>query len=309
MRYKGSGCGSLFFFRQLNYFRKLSDCIEMSKTVYLNGSFIAENEACLSPNDRGFIFADGVYEVTKFYKGKAFRMADHLERLKRSLSETGIQFTETDRLERISLDLLEKNNLQSEEAGVYWQITRGAHQRVHHFPKNIEATLYAFAFPLPSATEKLQNGIKTILREDIRWQRCDIKSVSLLPNTMLYNEAVENGAGECLLVRDGFVTEATHSSVMAVKDGVLITRPLSNLILPGITRKVILELCAQHQIPFEERLFTTAELFDMDEVFICGTGSEIMPVVQIEEQMVGTGAPGAITRKLQQLFAEIASRN
>jgi len=277
----------------------------MSEIVYLNGSWVERDQAAMSPDDRGFIFADGVYEVTKFYRGKAFRFPDHLERLKRSLKEIDIQFDQMEELEAISSDLLRKNDLNDAEAGVYWQITRGAHSRVHFFPENVTPGFYAFAFPLPSATEKLQKGIKVIVQEDIRWKRCDIKSVSLLPNTMLYNEAVKNGAGESILVRDGSVTEATHSSVFVVKNGTLITRPLSNLILPGITRKVIFELCEKHQIPVEEKLFTKDELFKMDEVFVCGTGSEIMPVVQVNETIIGTGKPGPLTQKIQQLFFEL----
>lgn len=274
----------------------------MSEIVYLNGSWIEREKAAISPDDRGFIFADGVYEVTKFYNGKAFRMPDHLERLKHSLHEITVNFNEIDQLENISLELLERNNLMDAEAGVYWQITRGVHSRIHHFPAESTPTFYAFAFPLPSATEKLQKGIRVIVQEDIRWKRCDIKSVSLLPNTMLYNEAVKKGAGESILVRDGYVTEATHSSVFAVKNGSLITRPLSNLILPGITRKVVFELGKEHEIPLEEKLFSEAELFDMDEVFICGTGSEITPVVQVNDTVIGSGNPGPLTQKIQQLF-------
>ncbi len=280
----------------------------MEQFVFLNGEFVNEDKACLSPNDRGFIFADGVYEVTKFYNGKPFRMYDHLQRLKRSLHELSIDFKELDQLETISFQLLEQNKLTDQHAGVYWQITRGAHQRVHHFPDDIEPTVYAFASSLPSFTDKLQNGIKVIVQEDIRWLRCDIKSVSLLPNTMLYNKAVNNGAGESILLRDGYVTEATHSSVFAVKNGVVITRPLSNLILPGITRKVVLEQCAVQQIPVEERLFTEAELREMDELFICGTGSEITPVVQVDESRIGNGTPGPLTRKIQQLFFDLVNQ-
>ncbi len=280
----------------------------MGKIVYLNHSFVDENEARLSPNDRGFIFADGVYEVTKFYKGKAFRLADHLQRFQRSLDALGIQFGQINQLEEISEKLLKSNELQNEYAGVYWQVTRGANKRVHYFPKNITSTFYAFAFALPSDTQKQEQGIPVILREDIRWQRCDIKSVSLLPNTMLYNEAVENGAGECILVRDGFVTEATHSSVLAVKNRKVITRPLSNLILPGISRKVVFELCAANSIPVEERLFTKDELLGMDELFICGTGSEIIPVTQVDKTVIGSGTPGETTRLLQRLFFEAVGR-
>lgn len=276
----------------------------MRKIVYLNNDFVDENEAHLSPNDRGFIFADGVYEVTKYYNGKPFRLADHLERFRRSLNAIRIGFDAVDQLPEISEKLLEANGLQQAHAGVYWQVTRGAAQRVHYYPENIEPTVYAFAYSMPSDKQKQQNGISVILREDIRWQRCDIKSVSLLPNTMLYNEAAENGAGECILVRDGFVTEASHSSVFAVKNGTLITRPLSNLILPGITRKVVLELCKKHNIQVDQRLFTKDELLNMDELFICGTGSEIIPVVRVDGKPLGNGSAGKITRLLQDLFFE-----
>lgn len=276
----------------------------MGEIVYLNNIFQEKETAKISPNDRGFIFADGVYEVVKYYNGKAFRFEDHYSRLERSLKEVGIQVTDLTNLESIFAELLVRNNKQNKHAGIYLQISRGAAQRVHHFPEDIQPTVYAFAFDLPSFTEKHEKGIKVITREDIRWNRCDIKSVSLLPNTMLYNEAVNDGAGECVLIRDKFVTEATHSSLLAIKDGVLITRPLSNFILPGITRKVVLELCRENDIPVEEKLFTKQELLEMDEVFIAGTGSEITPVVQIDNHQVGNGEPGNITRTIQKRFFE-----
>lgn len=277
----------------------------MSEIVYLNGEFIKKEEAKISPNDRGFIFADGVYEVAKYYNGRAFRYADHLSRLKRSLNELEIKYSETESLETVFNELIVRNNLQNKHAGVYLQITRGEHKRVHHFPENMQPTVYAFAYHMPSFTDNLENGISLITHEDIRWQRCDIKSVSLLPNTMLYNKAVKAGAGECVLIRNGMVTEATHSSVLGVKNGVVITRPLSNLILPGITRKVILEICAANQIPFEEREFSEAEMLEMDEIIIAGTGSEITPVVQINETIIGIGKPGKITRFIQEKFFEL----
>ncbi len=276
----------------------------MSEYVFLNGQFIVKEEAKISPNDRGFIFADGVYEVTKFYNGVPFRFDDHLKRLERSLSELEIAYPEIAGVLSVSNELITRNNLTGKHAGVYLQITRGEHKRVHHFPENIHPTVYAFAFELPSYKGNLENGIKVITHEDIRWQRCDIKSVSLLPNTMLYNKAVKDGAGECILTRDGRVTEATHSSVLGVKNGVVITLPLSNLILPGITRKVILEICAENMIPFQEREFTEAELFEMDEIIIAGTGSEITPAVQVNNLIIANGKPGKITRFLQQKFFE-----
>lgn len=277
----------------------------MGETVYLNGEFIAKDEAKISPNDRGFIFADGVYEVVKYYNAKAFRYQDHIERLNRSLAEIGINYTQTNQLEAVFNVLLSRNSKLNQQAGIYLQITRGADTRVHHFPKDITPTVYAFTTDLVSNTENLEKGIKVISADDIRWHRCDIKSVSLLPNTMLYNKAVEEGAGECILVRDGYVTEATHSSVCAVKNGVLITHPLSNLILPGITRKVVLEICAINNIKVEERLFTKEELLEMDEIFISGTGSEITPVVQVDNIEIGERKPGKVTKLIQEKFFEM----
>ncbi len=280
----------------------------MHEIVYLNGEYLAKEDAKISPNDRGFLFADGIYEVAKYYNGKAFRYTDHQERLERSLGEIGINYTEVKALKSVFKELLHRNNLLNQQAGIYLQISRGAAKRTHQFPVNIEPTVYAYAFSLPSATEKLEKGIRVITHEDIRWQRCDIKSVSLLPNTMLFNKAVENGAEECILVRDGYITEATHSSVCAVKNGVLVTRPLSDLILPGITRKVVLEICAANSIPVEERLFSKEEVLEMDELFISGTGSEITPVFQVDNTVIGNGMRGEITRLIQEKFFELTSK-
>ena len=251
----------------------------MSEMVYLNGGFVAKDQAKISPDDRGFLFADGVYEVIKYYFGSSFRFKDHLSRLKRSLGELRIDFDGIRELEYICSELVSRNNLDQKHAGVYIQITRGANKRVHFFPKGVAPTIYAFASELFSAEENLENGIKLITHEDIRWHRCDIKSVSLLPNTMMFNKAVEAGAGEVALIRNGVVTEATHSSLLGVKNGKVITHPLSNLILPGITRKVILEICRESNIVVEERAISESELFELDELIIAGTGTEVTPVV------------------------------
>lgn len=277
----------------------------MSETVYLNGEFIHTNEAKISPNDRGFLFADGIYEVIKYYKGKPFRYQDHLDRLERSLREISIDYPGVSNLEIIFNRLLIDNQLETSDAGVYVQITRGTNRRVHHFPENIKPTVYAYAFELPSFKENLENGIKVITREDIRWLRCDIKSVALLPNTMLYNEAVEKGAGECLLIRNGFVTEATHSSFFGIKNGTLFTHPLSNLILPGITRKVVFEICRKNGISVTEQAVSEKELYKLDELFITGTGSEITPVIQVNETVYGNKKPGEITRLIQSEFFKL----
>ncbi len=277
----------------------------MSETVYLNGLFTERAKAALSPDDRGFIFSDGVYEVIKYYNGRPFRYSDHIDRLKRSLNEISVSFNDFDILESVFEKLLEENNLKKTQAGVYLQITRGVNNRVHYFPPNLKPTVYAFAFHFASVVKNLEEGIKVITREDIRWLRCDIKSVSLLANTMLYNQAVSEKAGECILIRDGKVTEASHSSVLAVKNGTVITHPLSNLILPGITRKVILEICEHNKIPVDERPLLKEELYDADELIIAGTGSEITPVVQVDEVIIGNKKPGMITRFLQEKYFEM----
>jgi D-alanine transaminase len=281
----------------------------MKRIIYLNSSFISMSEAVISPEDRGFNFADGVYEVVKYYQGRPFRMEDHLERLKYSLGEVGIPYSPVEELPGIFGELLLQNNLESSDAGIYLQITRGAAPRVHHFPAGLTPTVYAAAFPFPSFSQSLEAGIPVVTAKDIRWLRCDIKSVSLLPNTMLYNSAVEIGAGECILVRDGMVTEATRSSVFGIRNNTVYTHPLSNLILPGITRKVILEICAAEGISCEEKAFTEQELLSMDEVFLSGTGSEVMPVVSINGIPLSDGVPGPVTRRLQTLFFDAVSRH
>jgi D-alanine transaminase len=233
----------------------------MNETVYFNNELVNIEDVWLSPNDRGFIFADGVYEVIKYYNGRPFRYDEHIERLKRSLSEISINYQSLEKLQNIFHELLVINKLDNQHAGIYLQITRGVNKRVHHFPKDISPTVYAFAFELPSNAHTLENGIKVITQQDIRWLRCDIKSVSLLPNTMLYNNAVNKGAGESILIRNGLVSEATHSSVFGVKNGVLFTHPLNNLILPGITRKVVLEICNNNNIAFEEKAISENDYF------------------------------------------------
>jgi D-alanine transaminase len=278
----------------------------MTDIVYLNGLYIPRHEAKISADDRGFHFADGVYEVIKYYQGKAFRMEDHLQRLHRSLRETRIGYEEIDKLPGLFAELLFKNGLTEQDAAVYIQITRGAHFRVHHFPEIPIPTVYTFCYPFPSAVPLLKDGIQVITSEDIRWLRCDIKSVSLLPNSMLYQKAVESGAAECILIRNGMVTEATHSSVIGIKDGCLRTHPLTNLILPGITRKVVLEICMDSGIPVLEEAILSCDLPKLDELIICGTGGEIVPAVRVDDHLIADGKPGPLTRFLQKKFFELA---
>jgi D-alanine transaminase len=273
----------------------------VNETAYLNGQFLPRDKAQISADDRGFIFADGIYEVIKYYNGTPFRFDDHLKRMKNSLSAISLNFN-CNNLQEIFFALIEKNNLKRKHAGVYCQVTRGANTRIHSFPGNPSPSVYAFSFELPSFTGYLHNGIKVITHEDIRWLRCDIKSISLLPNIMLFNQAVEKGAGECILIRNGWVTEATHSNVLAVKNEQVITHPLSNMVLQGITRNAIEDICARRQIDFIEEPINERDLFKVDELMITSTGNEITPVVQVDDRLIGNGRPGKMTQFLQSEF-------
>ena len=280
----------------------------MAEIVYLNGNFVLKNEAFVSPEDRGFNFADGIYEVIKYYGGKPFRYADHMDRLRRSLGEISIDFDNLDQFEVVFQTLLEQNGLANQEAGVYLQITRGSHTRIHQFPESIKPTVYATAFPFSSKWDQLKNGVKVITTEDIRWLRCDIKSISLLPNVLAAEKAREQNAVEAIFIRNGMVTEGSHSSFMAVKNGVVYTHPDSNLILPGITKIVIREICKTNNIPLVEEPIPASELMAMDEMMIIGTGSEVTPIVRLDESLVGDGKPGQVTLLIQEKFFELTKR-
>ncbi|MBN1416356.1 MAG: D-amino-acid transaminase [Bacteroidales bacterium] len=278
----------------------------MSTIVYLNDAFIPKEKACISPDDRGFYFADGIYEVIKYYNGKAFCLSDHMERLRRSLSSIRINFTGIDQIESLANELIHLNHMEEGYTGVYMQITRGVNRRMHQFPDESACpTFYMNAYPLPPFINELKKGIRVILREDIRWQRCDIKSIMLLPNVLMYQEAIENGARECFFVRDGYFTESTHSNIFGVKNGEVYTHPDSNHILPGITKRIIVKICNKAGITVKETPVRVKDCKYFDEFFISGTGSEIMPVIQLGDIPVRNGKPGTITRQIQQEFFRI----
>jgi D-alanine transaminase len=277
----------------------------MSGMVYLNGKIVRKEEASVSPEDRGFNFADGIYEVIKYYKGKPFRYSDHLDRLKRSLREVYIEFNDCDQLESVFQELLERNELANSDAGVYLQISRGSQTRIHRFPESIQPTVYATVFPFASKWDQLNNGVKVITTEDIRWLRCDIKSISLLPNVIAAQKAHEQGAEEAIFIRNGRITEGSHSSFLAVKDGTVYTHPDSNLILPGITKKVVFEICRENKIKVIEDGIPASELATMHEMMIVGTGSEVTPVVKMNDMTVGNGEMGPVTKFIQDKFFEL----
>jgi D-alanine transaminase len=275
--------------------------------IYLNNNFELLNEANLSPFDRGFLFADGVYESIRTYNKKLFRYEDHLERLRRSLKETRIDFKELDSLENIIYELMIKNEID-EEALVYIQITRGtAMTRTHNFPKEkITPTVFISVVELNDNTEEQTKGVKIILQEDVRWLRCDVKSISLLPVILASQKATEENAAEAILVRDGQITEGTHTNFFAVKDETIYTAPKSRLILEGITRKVVLEFCDKFKIDYREEFIEKDELKSFNEFFITSTTKEITPVTSIDYWTINDGDPGKVTKSLQAVFKKIA---
>ncbi|MDH3269019.1 MAG: D-amino-acid transaminase, partial [Ignavibacteria bacterium] len=258
--------------------------------VFINNRILSLEEANISPFDRGFLFADGVYESIRTYNKKLFRYKDHLDRLKRSLKEVKIDFNEFDSLENIIYDLIKKNSIES-EALVYLQVTRGsAIPRTHSFPKDkISPTLFISVKELTEDFEEQSRGVKVILQEDIRWLRCDIKSTSLLPVVLANQKATEENAVEAILVRDGLITEGTHTNFFAVRDETLFTAPKSRLILEGITRKVVLEFCAKFNIDYREEFINKDDLKSFDEFFITSTTKEITPVTSIDYWTINQG--------------------
>jgi len=276
--------------------------------VYLNGDYLPKSEAAISPDDRGFLFADGVYEVIAAYEGRLFRTEDHLVRLERSLKALRIEFGDVSVVEEIATRLLEKNDLCATNAKVYLQITRGAAPRNHAFPgADIPATAYACASTFTRPIEKRRKGVTATFVPDNRWARCDIKTVALLPNAMAAQMAAERNAEEAIFVRDGALTEGSHTNVCAAVDGTMVTAPLSNYILPGITRAAIMELCAQLDIPVREFPVLLEEVPKLDELFLVGTTAEVMPIIEVDGTQIGNGAPGPIAQRLGQGFDKLVA--
>ena len=274
----------------------------MSGIVYLNGAYLPKEEARLSPDDRGFLFADGIYEVVRSYAGRFFALEPHLARMARGLKAIRIQGVGVADVGVVCQELLERNDLAGKHALVYVQITRGAAPRTHWFPDpDVPPTVYASTMVFKAKADP-EVGVAVITQPDQRWARCDIKSVSLLPNCMAAQAAREAGVPEALLVRDGVVLEGTHTSFFGVVDGEVRTAPANNYILPSITRQTALELCAEHGIAARTEPVLMEELRHASELFLAGTTMEIMPIVQVDGLKVGTGRPGPVATRLLELF-------
>lgn len=272
--------------------------------VYFDGRYMAKSEVRVSPDDRGFLLGDGIYEVAAAYDGRFVGLDKHMDRLRRSLKEARIDDSVADPLETVFNELLERNGFsESGKSMVYLQVTRGAAPRSHAFPKTpVRPTVYAYAGALPPEMTALAAGVKAITRPDMRWSRCDIKVISLIANVLANQEAKENGAFEAILIRDGVALEGTHTSFFGVKDGVVRTAPLSNFILPGITREITIEAALRAGIEVVEKPIAAGELASLDEMFITGTTTEVVPVLQLDGRPVGTGEPGETTLRIMELY-------
>ncbi len=274
--------------------------------AYYDGKFSAKEEIFISPDDRGFLLADGLYEVVRSYNGKLFCMEEHIERLNYGARELRLENTDFSSLGEIARQLLEKNNLQG-DATVYLQVTRGVAARKHAFPAaQTPLTVFASASPFDAGkgAAARRDGGTAITLPDQRWARCDMKTIGLTANVLANQEAVERGVKEALFVRDGVILEGTHTNFFGVMDGCLVTAPANNYILGGITRKVTIELARELDIPVKEKPVFVKDIPQLAEAFITGTTTEIMPIISIDNAPVGDGRPGPVTIKLQEAYAK-----
>jgi D-alanine transaminase len=275
---------------------------------YLNGAFLPLQEARISPLDRGFLFADSVYEVLPAFDGRMYRFAEHFDRLARSLSEIRLTSPHT-HAEWLGLlqQLIDRNGRV--DMYLYVQVTRGTeYGRNHAFPAAVTPTVFAMASPIPVLTPALrERGLNAITVEDFRWRRCDIKATALLANVLMKQRASEAGAQEAIIVADGEVLEGSSTSVLIVQDNVLISPPNGSSRLPGTTRDAALEL-AQALMPIEIRTIPIAEMFAADEVWIAAATRDVLPITSIDGKRIGSGTPGPHWERVRRAFVESRAR-
>jgi D-alanine transaminase len=276
----------------------------MSRIAYVNNQFVPQSQALIAMEDRGYQFADGVYEVAAFIDRRMLDEARHLDRLERSLHEIAIPMPKP----RAALSLLLRELIRrnARDSGlIYLQVTRGVSARNHTFPASIKPVLTMNVLPVAIASDAARNvGVKAITAPDLRWKRCDIKSIALLPNILSRQLSAEKNMRETFLyLPDGTITEGTATNVFIVDtSGVLRTHPKNEAILGGITRDVLLEIVRAKNIAFEERAFTRDDMHAAQEIFFTSTSAFLMPVIEIDGKIVGNGTPGAITKKLTELY-------
>jgi D-alanine transaminase len=274
--------------------------------AYINGQYLPKEKISISPDDRGFLFADGLYEVIRCYKGRPFQLEAHLERLARGATYLRFKGDGYEDLGEVCQRLLAENNLVEEDTLIYIQITRGAPSpRLHHFPpEDTPLTVYASAQAFHPDAQLAKYGLKVLFVPDQRWARCDLKTVGLTANILAAQQARENGASEAVFVRDGCLMEGSKSSFLIVSGGEVIAPPLTNYILGSITRQVVERLCRDNNIAFAAKPIYQEHLVTADELMLAGTTLEVTPVVEV----LGSGRTwpvGPVTRQLQEAFRQL----
>jgi D-alanine transaminase len=271
----------------------------------LNGTFLPLEDACVPVMDRGFLFGDGVYEVIPVYGGKLFRLAHHLQRLRNSLDAVriGNPLSGGD-WETMLTELVSRN--EGPDQAVYLQVTRGvAAKRDHAFPADTRPTLFAMSTPMSVSVDiDSITGATAITLPDIRWKLCNIKAITLLSNVMLRQQAIDAGAVEAILIKDGYAIEGAASNIFIVKNGVLITPPNGPALLPGITRDLIIDLAANQAIAFREADITEADLFGADEIWLTSSTREISPVTRLDDTVISAGKPGPLWKRMIALYQD-----
>jgi len=272
--------------------------------IYLNGRFMPIEEACVPVLDRGFIFGDGVYEVIPVYSRRPFRLREHLKRLQHSLDGIRLVNPHTeDEWVRLIGELVEFN--EEEDQSLYLHITRGVAKRDHAFPQGVAPTVFMMSNPLVTSMPALvESGVAVVSAADNRWLHCDIKAIALLPNVLLRQLAVDAGAAETLLLRDGFLTEGAASNIFVVRDDVLLAPPKNNLMLPGITYDVILELAAAASLKTEVRRISEHEVRTAQELWLTSSTKEVLAITHLDGQPVADGKPGPLFRQMYRLYQD-----
>lgn len=276
----------------------------MTDIVYLNGEFMPLEAARIPVLDRGFIFGDGVYEVVPVYSRHPFRLPEHLRRLQHSVESIRLANPMTDaEWTKLMREVIARN--AGEDQSVYLQVTRGAAKRDHAFPKDSKPTVFMMSSPLVTpAREQVENGVPAITATDYRWLKCDVKSISLLGNCLLRQAAMDAGAVEAVLFRDGYLTEASASNVFVVRAGIVLAPPKNHLVLPGITYDVVLEILAANGIAHEVREVTEQEVKRAQELWVTSSTKEVLAVTTLDGKAVGAGKPGPVFWRVHQLYQD-----
>ena len=276
--------------------------------IYLNGEFMPIEQARIPVLDRGFIFGDGVYEVIPVYSRHPFRLPEHLRRLQDSLDSIKLANPHDDPTWKRLIERVITFN-EPEDQSIYMHITRGPAKRDHAFPATVTPTVFIMSNPLTTPPlQQVNEGVCAITAIDNRWWRCDIKAISLLPNVLLRQQAVEAGCVETVLLRDGFMTEGAASNIFVVAKGILLAPPKDHLILPGITYDVIMELARANGLPYEIRAIAEQELRDAEEIWLTSSTKEVLAVTQLDYKPVGKGKPGTVFARMYQLYQDYKNR-